>query len=766
MKKSKKISKSLILPALTALAFGAVAAGTTYALFTSEAKSEVTVVSGKVLVEKTVSLTEGETLVDGEVTEIDASSGVLTFECGGTATIDENGNVVLSNIVAGDKVTVKVHAVNKSNVDIKYRALVTTSGDFGDIVSFEGKANGEAMKNSETGMFTKFATAEAGTTDLGDYELTFGIDKDTPVTDGSTRSGKVTIKIEAIQGNAKTEDETEYIKVNTTNGFVEAVNEAESGSTIEVAADVALEETVTINKDLNLVLDSNITAPAGQTALVVEEGNTLILEGTTATSAPSGRAKYAANVNLPTISTSGSSTAIVINGGVAHVKGVKVVSENYGAIAVQNGGELTIDGGEFIGVEYGAMAFDGSKLTINGGAFTATDNFVIGTNGTTGRGGNTIAINGGVFNGYIVSEGYIGCGVYVANSDTVKISGGTFNIENGCGVLTRSGNTTVADDVVFNFANTEGGPLEGGIGDKKTNIPVNARIVKDLSKETYPGGVPSVSGKGVVDVLKTDGKTFFVSTEEELKAAAADTTYATKYIYLESDIALTSRVNIITKDTVVYGNGATELAVNASDSSNRVFNLDGEDNATLEGGSFSLVGIDAKTVDTFHDGRGISTYMLSDFKITLDDASLAAKYPFGVGAGSDGVTIEARNLSSTGYSAFQIGTDDIHGPGKNVTASFENCELTSYNRYDASDWNSYGAIVIEKEAANAILSFKNCKIAANNEPTYNVQSFLNAKIDSTGSASFEGCTFTMNGTASSFESNYIVSSSAFTCSVK
>lgn len=738
MKKSKKIGKSLILPALTALAFGAVAAGTTYALFTSEAKSEVSVVSGKVLVEKTVSLTGGETLADGEVTEITASAGTLNFECGGTATIGENGDVELKNIVAGDKVTVKVHAVNKSNVDIKYRAIVTTSGDFADIVSFEGKADGEVMKNSQTGLFTKYATAKSGTEDLGDYELTFGIDKDTKVTDGSTRSGTVTIKIEAIQGNAQTKDESEYFKVTTTKGLVETVNEADSGSTIEVASEVDLEETLSVSKDLNLILDSNITAPAGQNAIVVEKGSTLTLDGTTVASTPSGRIKRAVDKKSPVISTSGKqTTTIVVDGGKAVVSGVKVVSENHGAIAVKNGGELVIDGGEYAGVEFGAMAFDASKLTINGGTFTATDNFVVGTNGTSGRGKNVITINGGTFNGYIQSAGYIGCGVYVANDDTVTINDGTFNIENGCGVLARSGNTTVADKVAFNFTNDADGIKEGWVGDKSANVPVNARIVKDLSKATYPGGVPTVSGSNVLDMLKTDGKTYFVKTEDDIQAALADSDNATKYIYVENDIELASMLEIANKDTVFYGDGATlKLTTKGK---NRVVALYGDDHENINGGSFGLTGVNVITSDTVSNGWAVFTYALSDFKITIDNASLAAQYPFSVGNESKSVEVVARGMTSTGYSAFQVsGYSDF-------TAMFEDCTLNGYNGYEKDEGNDYGAIVVEKSVEDVNFSFKNCKITSNNEPNYNAEYFLLAKSGSAGAATFEGCDFEFCG---------------------
>ncbi len=739
MKKSKKIGKSLILPALTALAFGAVAAGTTYALFTSEAKSEVSVVSGKVLVEKTVSLTGGETLVDGEVTEITASAGTLNFECGGTATIGENGDVELKNIVAGDKVTVKVHAANKSNVDIKYRAIVTTAGDFADIVSFEGKADGEVMKNSQTGLFTKYATAKSGTEDLGDYELTFGIDKDTKVTDGSTRSGTVTIKIEAIQGNAQTKDESEYFKVTTTKGLVETVNEADSGSTIEVASEVDLEETLSVSKDLNLILDSNITAPAGQNAIVVEKGSTLTLDGTTVASTPSGRIKRAVDKKSPVISTSGKqTTTIVVDGGKAVVSGVKVVSENHGAIAVKNGGELVIDGGEFTGVEFGAMAFDASKLTINGGTFTATDNFIVGTNGTSGRGKNVITINGGTFNGYIKSSGYIGCGVYVANDDTVTINDGTFNIENGCGVLARSGNTTVADKVAFNFTNDVDGIKEGWVGDKSANVPVNARIVKDLSKATYPGGVPTVIGSNVLDMMKTDGKTYFVKTEDDIQAALADSDNATKYIYVENDIELADKLEIANKDTVIYGDGVT-LKLTTSAYKGRVVALYGDDHQNINGGSFGLVGVNAIRSDTTIEGQAVFTYALSDFKITIDNASLAAKYPFAVGDGSKSVEVVARGMTSTGYSAFQVSGDS------DFTATFEDCTLNGYNTWAKDTSNDYGTIVVGAGVEGVNFAFKDCKITSDNEPNFNAEYFLLAKSGSAGAATFERCDFEFCG---------------------
>ena len=142
------------------------------------------------------------------------------------------------------------------------------------------------------------------------------------------------------------------------------------------------------------------------------------------------------------------------------------------------------------------MAFNGSTVIINGGTYTAYDNFVVGTNGTNGLGGNTIVINDGTFNGGIQSTGYVACGIYVANDDTVTVNGGTFYITNGAGILARSGETTVGEDVIFNV--TGDGHL-GKVGDSQITVPSGEVLVLDL-KSAYPGGTPTLNNETEYDV--------------------------------------------------------------------------------------------------------------------------------------------------------------------------------------------------------------------------------------------------------------------------
>lgn len=155
------------------------------------------------------------------------------------------------------------------------------------------------------------------------------------------------------------------------------------------------------------------------------------------------------------------------------------------------GGIVTINGGNFHASEFCFYGYAQGELTINGGTFTSDNNAVIGTSGNAGLGGNTITINGGTFNGNIKEEGYIACGIYLANKDTLVVNGGTFNITNGVGILVRSGKATIGKDVVINTNNKQLTTASGKVGDSNIKINVSLEIVID-KKSDYPGGDPVI----------------------------------------------------------------------------------------------------------------------------------------------------------------------------------------------------------------------------------------------------------------------------------
>lgn len=130
MKTSKKVSKTLILSAAAALAFGGVAIGTTYALFTSESNNQVEIVSGKVSVTSTIAVKEvySPTLISKADNSIIDSTNNTSADIKAEVSADNN-SVSITKMLPGDRVVVTVTPKNDSNVDIKYRETYSFSGE-------------------------------------------------------------------------------------------------------------------------------------------------------------------------------------------------------------------------------------------------------------------------------------------------------------------------------------------------------------------------------------------------------------------------------------------------------------------------------------------------------------------------------------------------------------------------------------------------------------------------------------------------------------
>ena len=226
----------------------------------------------------------------------------------------------------------------------------------------------------------------------------------------------------------------------------EAINAAKGGSTVRLLADVTLTETAVFpagkKVDLNLV-GHNITAT----------GTALRINGTTE------------------IQSTGSNGVIESTGNVA--------------VAVGDNASLTVYSGTLKGREGAVITgtSTGAKIEIRTTKPTliATDNAVIAGNGSQRDGNpNTILVKGGTFIGGIVTEGYIACGIYAPWNDNVTVSGGTFNITNGAGIVARAGNVKVTGGT-FNCGD---GQTTGWVGDSKNKVP-NAALVFDKAA-SYP----------------------------------------------------------------------------------------------------------------------------------------------------------------------------------------------------------------------------------------------------------------------------------------
>jgi len=134
--------KSVILASAAVLAFGAVAVGTTFALFTSKSTSTINVQSGIVNVESSSQLVSVTELHD--VAVLPDAQGVYTNSIGGKTYLDNSGLLHLEKWAPGDKAVIEVNNVNKSNVAILSRLSVshthTSEKDLFDQLAFSCQA--------------------------------------------------------------------------------------------------------------------------------------------------------------------------------------------------------------------------------------------------------------------------------------------------------------------------------------------------------------------------------------------------------------------------------------------------------------------------------------------------------------------------------------------------------------------------------------------------------------------------------------------------
>lgn len=151
----KSMKRNVIVSAFLAIALCmSVIAGATFALFTSNAKVNLSITSATVKVSADV-----ENLKLYSTTEVNPATNKgkkqdltgNTFLLGGTANFTD-GVLTLDRLAPGDGVTFDIKLTNKSNIDVKYRVVIgeATGGDLADALDitvngdkYEGAINTE-----------------------------------------------------------------------------------------------------------------------------------------------------------------------------------------------------------------------------------------------------------------------------------------------------------------------------------------------------------------------------------------------------------------------------------------------------------------------------------------------------------------------------------------------------------------------------------------------------------------------------------------------
>lgn len=171
-------------------------AGATFAIFTSEAKVNIAVSSGKVQVTATVEDFKLYSLENIDMTTLTGTevdrTGAGKFVNGGEATLEGNA-ITLERMTPGDKVTFKINVANESNVTMKYRTLLSVK-DEGLFEALKISVGGRTRGNASD--WTVVTEADALSSEECVIEL--------PAAAGNQyqdKSCSIVFIVEAVQGN-------------------------------------------------------------------------------------------------------------------------------------------------------------------------------------------------------------------------------------------------------------------------------------------------------------------------------------------------------------------------------------------------------------------------------------------------------------------------------------------------------------------------------------------------------------------------------------
>jgi len=264
---------------------------------------------------------------------------------------------------------------------------------------------------------------------------------------------------------------------------------------------LANDEAIAISKQIELPDGKAVTLNLNGKSLKCSVGNAIKISGNLTLV---GDGSISTTANWPLYVVCGK---LVVNGEGIKIETETSTTEKRNAIRINGdsskAGEVVFEAGSVRAKDFSIGCYEYSKLTVNGGTFESVDNAPIGTNGKTQYIKYDITINGGKFNGKISSSGYIACGIYMANTGTVTLNGGEFNIENGVGVCVRRG-TLIANKFKVNFTSTTGGPTSGKVGDSEITIEKVCEGMEIVVAEDsgYPGDKPTVSTNNSGYVVK------------------------------------------------------------------------------------------------------------------------------------------------------------------------------------------------------------------------------------------------------------------------
>ena len=467
-------------------------AGATFAFFTSEAKVNIAITSGKIEVVATVD----ESSVQKKQLGADYSSSGTTF-AGETEVA--GGTVSLKNFVAGDGVKFNITVKNNSTVSVKYRTVLTVRNNSGLFDLLDVTVNGEAFDG-------KMLCSGWNSVEVGSGDVTVPVVIELPDT-ASDFSGKVcdlVFAVEAVQGNAETDD---YPVVKVTDA--DAFNDGDVfiNAFLQRSAHVVLKDDV--------VLDKSITVQSADTKLYLDlNGHELTLKQILLNNAST--VEISDSIGTGSVRFTGQNgiqagfegAKVILNGGTLYASstyncysfmvdktGNVVLLSGKGSSFVMNGGKLVADN-DRSEVPEGSMAVrmyaSDTTFVMNGGEIVKTVGSLaaVQASGSGSTTGTRIEINGGSIKSNTVA-------IYHPQNGSLTVNDGY--VEGETAVYAKSGSLVFAGGTLHATAKTASSYKYDG----NSCYATGDAVVIDACG--YPGGNPVVTLSGGTYTVTANG---------------------------------------------------------------------------------------------------------------------------------------------------------------------------------------------------------------------------------------------------------------------
>lgn len=544
---------------------------------------------------------------------------------------------------------------------------------------------------------------------------------------------------------------------------------------ITLNSNVNLTQNYTVSESETVVLDLHGYTITTADSFIVE--GTLTIKDTTATVSPDIDESFS-NVDYQ-------SGKIVYTGDyflIKAQKGGNVVFENGSVEATQGRGSvglalgdktgtseiastITVNDGYLVSSEFTLMAQGkGAALNVNGGIIEATNNAVIGGNGSNSTnnycGGTVMNISGGILVGGITAPGYIACGIYHPQEGTLNITDGTIYAANGVGVLMRGGELDMTNGTIIATSSENS---SGMVGDSDISIDVGSAIVYDRKCNYYNasdvrvdlrgGKFTSAQGKPAILVVAESGQQL-VDAKTKIQVSGGTYSSNIKEFLTDGNTAVTDSNGNYIVEGFTPQNAVAKIGDEYYRSLNDAFNaVEATNKTTIEILKDVVLDSSDKQVSLMNENvvldlgnhhiSASETYSAGKFIVVGSGASLTIQ-------GNEGASIDLTQAGADNQSVIKNSAGNLQITGGKIIGRNIAVEMTGGEATISGNASVNGSTAVKVQGASLTVA-DNASLKGNfgviliNSPASNSSNAKNASFTMTGGTITATSGFALSG---------------------